>query len=787
MANDIDKTSPHYKGEFGSIYEVNQKFPNGGVAGDYVEIDGWAHYWNADRGTWCVNAQRDSYWDELITGIIEKFKLFKGATYMGVAGLDTVPAKAIGAKMYYFATVAGTYKNFGGLVVPQGINVLYSENGSSWVCSTLLEVAQELGVSTRMVVSQKVVNDALDLKANQSAVNDALAKKADKETVNIELGKKFDKESVVQESGDSEELVMSQKAVSAKLSDLSDKISGICITKNVSPSSSFLIVDNVKFNGKESYIRVDGDFGNVRLVCFANNDIDNGILVDNIQSGIWYKINKDIEITSIYFYSVNFTQSSELTLSVLYDNSALLKKIDECVSINVTTYTEGQKRNARKNIDTISTLDFAKIRDLFLFRDNLIDISKSVDGKYCSPTGSEGAKSSWRYVDIPVEGGKKYSITGGRHMTCYYSNEVAVGNVVAGGIDTSADEVITLPINVNFVRLSFLKDNDDITCFVKSDTLVHKNELNMVSFSSIVDAYSKKQVDDKIGGNTIFIDVTPSSNLRSILEAITDSSQSKRYIIRLTEGLYDISKYYSADYIKESESTTAKIEYAGLVVPQWCKLVGIGNRENVILTWTNATKHPRISTINLYLNSELENITVISTKLRYACHDDWVPDGWSYEKVASFEKTVRNCRFVGIDNCMGNSYGSGYKSGCKWLFEDCIFEVKDSNSAALYMHNNNSFEQSAQIKFVNCRFITSTSATVSISLQSLNKNSYVVNDIYFYGCKADKSISLGEDSPSVYGAGIKVRVRGYGNTFSNGDVIINNTDGKDYSENVDLL
>lgn len=248
MANDIDKTSPHYKGEFGSIYEVNQKFPNGGVAGDYVEIDGWAHYWNADRGTWCVNAQRDSYWDELITGIIEKFKLFKGATYMGVAGLDTVPAKAIGAKMYYFATVAGTYKNFGGLVVPQGINVLYSENGSSWVCSTLLEVAQELGLSTWKVVSQKALNDALDLKANQSSVNEALAKKADKEEMNrllatkanaadvdtkfteekkrldTELGKKFDKESVAQESGDSEELVMSQKAVSAKLSDLDKKL-----------------------------------------------------------------------------------------------------------------------------------------------------------------------------------------------------------------------------------------------------------------------------------------------------------------------------------------------------------------------------------------------------------------------------------------------------------------------------------------------------------------------------------------------------------------------------------
>lgn len=201
MANDINKEDPHYKGEYGSIYEVNRMFPTGGVAGDFVVIDGWAHYWNADRGTWCVNAKRDSYWDELITNIIEKFKLVRSATYMGVASLDTVPTKVIDAKMYYFATVAGTYKNFDNLVVPQGINVLYSENGSSWVNTTLLEVAQELGVSTNKVVSQKTLNDA--------------------------LAKKFDKESVVQESGEAEDKVMSQMAVSVKLSDLSSTISKI--------------------------------------------------------------------------------------------------------------------------------------------------------------------------------------------------------------------------------------------------------------------------------------------------------------------------------------------------------------------------------------------------------------------------------------------------------------------------------------------------------------------------------------------------------------------------------
>lgn len=200
MANDIDKTSPHYKGEFGSIYEVNQKFPSGGVEGDYVAIDGWAHYWNADRGTWCVNAQRDSYWDELITNIIEHFKTIKGATYMGatymgVATTDTVPDSSV-VKMFYFALQGGKYANFGNQDVAQGINVLLTEDGKSWNVQSLISVAQELGASTTMLVSQKAITDAINRKANTTDVNEALSKKADKTTVDETLSKKADTEVV---------------------------------------------------------------------------------------------------------------------------------------------------------------------------------------------------------------------------------------------------------------------------------------------------------------------------------------------------------------------------------------------------------------------------------------------------------------------------------------------------------------------------------------------------------------------------------------------------------------
>ena len=244
MANDIDKTSPHYKGEFDSIYEVNQKFPSGGVEGDYVAIDGWAHYWNADRGTWCVNAQRDSYWDEIITNIIEHFKTIKGATYMGVATADTVPDSSV-AKMFYFALQGGKYANFGNQDVVQGINVLLTIDGKSWSVQSLISVAQELGASTTMLVSQKAITDAINRKANTTDVDEALAKKADKAAMDVELGKKFDKESIAQESGDSEELVMSQKSVSDKLSDLSLKFlvvslfdySNVTIGKSINPSN----------------------------------------------------------------------------------------------------------------------------------------------------------------------------------------------------------------------------------------------------------------------------------------------------------------------------------------------------------------------------------------------------------------------------------------------------------------------------------------------------------------------------------------------------------------------
>lgn len=117
-----------------------------------------------------------------------------------------------------------------------------------------------------------VQSSVSELKAKNTSQDAEIAKKAntadvtsqmqaEQYRVNTELGKKFDKESILQEYGDAEDKVMSQKAVSTKLSDLTYELKGISINSETSISSGISIP--CKFvKGNKYTLSCDGDLGN---------------------------------------------------------------------------------------------------------------------------------------------------------------------------------------------------------------------------------------------------------------------------------------------------------------------------------------------------------------------------------------------------------------------------------------------------------------------------------------------------------------------------------------------
>jgi lysophospholipase L1-like esterase len=95
-----------------------------------------------------------------------------------------------------------------------------------------------------------------ELAAKNKSQDETMSTKADKSEVNTELAKKFDKESILQESGEAEDKVISQKAISTKLNSLSLKFtvvslfdySNVTIGKSINPSDGTIsdVIKNYK-------------------------------------------------------------------------------------------------------------------------------------------------------------------------------------------------------------------------------------------------------------------------------------------------------------------------------------------------------------------------------------------------------------------------------------------------------------------------------------------------------------------------------------------------------------
>lgn len=383
--------------------------------------------------------------------------------------------------------------------------------------------------------------------------------------------------------------------------------------------------------------------------------------------------------------------------------------------------------------------------------------------------------------------------------------------------------VFTTPVEARYIRLSFntseltrqllletgkepskvwvpyyksLRINNDKIIDLIYDTLKDKPILNgveisgnksledygILSESSFVSSYNLYKLTE------LTVDTNGTGDFRTLQDAlasIKDNSMYNRYVIYIKEGTYNL-----AEGITDGETSS---EIIGVTIPNWVTLKGLGNKENIILKAAFNTSMRYVSTLNFKETCGIENLTIIGDHTRYTIHDDFARNSVGYKRI------VKNCIIKGISTYYSTVYGSGTGDGADWYFENVIFDGSEVGSGkrpanTFTVHNYLGSKKNRSIIFKNCRFISTNDANVKLKTlayrASNNSDSAnnMITTVQFIGCKfggVTKGFELVEENASVYGSGCYYSVSGYSNVGATYD--ITTTDGKDYSNRVDLI
>ena len=382
------------------------------------------------------------------------------------------------------------------------------------------------------------------------------------------------------------------------------------------------------------------------------------------------------------------------------------------------------------------------------YKPNLAHSLPMVDGQYVSATGSIIYGTTYSRTDyIGVTAGEKY------YSNCVapYSWFDSQKKFISGG--NTFDGVNVAPAGATYIMLSVLTT-------AKINLRLYQNDFPYVWNGEVFENVLT------VGTGKMY------TSLRDAFDACTPNSNLNRYKIEFYgDGTdYDVSQ----DFTSAEESDP---DFWGLFVPPFSRLVGMGNKENNILSLTLATPSVKISALNLYNTSSLENMTIKCTGGRYAVHDD-LRSANPYS--AKIKKTVKNCVMIGTDLNNDQAYGAGYAGGEEWLIEDCVFITNSTDNYAFAAHNLNNQTQKTTVRIVNCRM--KTGGTNTATAFGSQNTSTVPNEIFIIGTETN-GLKLYENG----GKGIKTRISGYANDVKSSDVVIDNTDGLDYTSWVSLI
>lgn len=429
---------------------------------------------------------------------------------------------------------------------------------------------------------------------------------------------------------------------------------------------------------------------------------------------------------------------------------------------------------------------------------NILAFENYTRGKYYSASnGSDGYNDSFTAIDdyVKIEPNTDYVFSifsDGNYETM---PNVLVIQYDAGRKYISGADVKTFKtaINARYIRLSMANVYFDKQVMLEKGTepsKIYESPLNEKKYKIKNECIDDTQICDKvisilkIKENEITVGASDCNfeTLQEAISSIKDNTELNRYIICLKEGTYNL-----ADGLDITDSSAI-----GVTVPNWATIVGIGNRENVILECRLDSKNQNISALNFKETSGIENLSIIGENTRYAIHDDFARESKGYDR------RIKHCIIRGENTYYSTVYGAGTGDGANLKFEDVIFDgtktganYKKGNTFTV--HNILKSQKNREITFTNCRFLSGMDNNVKLktlayrTATGLDSANDMLTNVQFFGCEfsGETGFELSEENASVYGSGCLYYVTGFGNKNANHNIVT--TDGKDYSGRVNLI
>lgn len=377
---------------------------------------------------------------------------------------------------------------------------------------------------------------------------------------------------------------------------------------------------------------------------------------------------------------------------------------------------------------------------------NILAFENYTRGKYYSASsGSDRYNDSFTAIDdyVKIEPNTDYVLSifsDGNYETM--PNAVVI-QYDAGRKYISGEDVKTFKtaINARYIRLSMANVYFDKQVMLEKGTEPSK----IYESPSIEKKYKIKNecIDDtqicdkvisilKIKENEITVGASDCNfeTLQEAISSIKDNTELNRYIICLKEGTYNL-----ADGLDITDSSAI-----GVTVPNWATIVGIGNRENVILECRLDSKNQNISALNFKETSGIENLSIIGENTRYAIHDDFARESKGYDR------RIKHCIIRGENTYYSTVYGSGTGDGANWKFEDVVFDgtktganYKKGNTFTV--HNILKSQKNREITFTNCRFLSGLDNNVKLktlayrTATGLDSANDMLTNVQFFGCE----------------------------------------------------